>query len=172
MNVHCFELDASRKLKPADPDEALSRWLAGEGTYWIDVDTYQPAELEPWLERLNLPPLLAQQCLKVGEATQIIPLREVAFLEVVVFADTGFTRLASVGVLCLKNLLITLHPQAIDIFEQSRRAFAEFELLESTTSDLLAALLLLKTNEAAKVGRVIRATLDDMDRRMITIPVP
>lgn len=166
MNLSAFEIDETKWLRRLPQEQAESRWRDGDGVYWIDVDGYEPAELKSWLEAFDLPPIIIQRCFKRGAPTQIIPLQKAAYLEVVVYCDETFSRSSSVGIICLKNLLITFHSETIPTFEDVCYQAQGLELRESTTSDLLVALLLLKTDGVASAELAARANVVSIDERL------
>ena len=166
MRVSCFEVKQTGVLQPVQAKEALGRWRAGDGVFWVDIDRYTVTDLKTWLDALDLPHFVEERCLQVGNATQMIPLPEYAFLEITVFSDDQFSKTTNVGVLCLKNFLITLHPEPIHNIETMRRSNDELELKDSSTSGLLNVLLLVQANEAATAVRAVRDAVVDMDKRL------
>ena len=166
MRVTCFELKQTGALEPVDAEEATARWRAGDGAFWVDIDSYQAAHLEIWLDAFDLPPFVTERCLDIGKSTQMIPLPEYAFLEITVFSDDELSSLTNVGMLCLKNFLITLHPEPIHNVEKIHRSIDELKLKDVSTSGLLNVLLLIQANEAATAARAVQASLIAMDERM------
>ena len=166
MRVSCFELKQTGVLQPVDVEEALGRWRAGDGAFWVDIESYTATDLEKWLDALDLPHFAEERCLEVGNATQIIPLPEYAFLEIKVFSDDQFSKTTNVGALCLKNFLITLHRDPIHNIERRRRSIDDLKLKDFSTSGLLSVLLLIQANEAATAGRAVRTAVIAMDKRM------
>ncbi|MEM9281519.1 MAG: CorA family divalent cation transporter [Verrucomicrobiota bacterium] len=166
MKLHCSEILASGKLKPTDSDAALDRWRSGKGNFWFDIESYQRAELDSWLEPLALPEIMAQRCRSVGDSTQIIALPQALFLEVMAYSDPQDSALGNVGVICLKNLLITLNPKSVHAIVKSRDIADALQMKKGTTADLLVSMLLIKIDQATVSARTIRATLNDLDDRM------
>ncbi len=166
MKVSGFELKQTGVLEPVDAAEAAARWRAGDGAFWVDIDSYRAADLEAWLDAFDLPLFVTERCLDIGKATQMIPLPEYAFLEITVFSDDELSSLTNVGMLCLKNFLITLHPEPIHNVEKIHRSIDELKLKDVSTSGLLNVLLLIQANEAATAARAVQASLIAMDERM------
>ena len=166
MKFNCFELKQTGVLQPVKAEEALGRWRAGDGAFWVDIASYTATDLEKWLDALDVPHFAEERCLEIGNATQMIPLPEYAFLEITVFSDDQFSKTTNVGALCLKNFLITLHPEPIHSIETQCRSTDELELKDISTSGLLNVLLLVQANEAATAVRAVRDTVDAMDKRL------
>jgi magnesium transporter len=166
MRVSCFELKKTGVLQPVDAEEASGRWRAGDGAFWVDIESYQAADLKKWLDALDLPPFVTERCLDIGNSTQMIPLPEYAFLEITVFSDDELSSLTNVGMICLKNFLITLHPEPIHNIKKILRSIDELKLKDISTSGLLSVLLLIQANEAATAARAVQASLSAIDERM------
>jgi hypothetical protein len=140
-------------LQPVNAEEVSGRWRAGDGAFWVDLDSYEVAQLKEWLDALDLPRFIKERCLDIGKSTQMVLLPEYAFLEITVFSDDELSSLTNVGMLCLKNLLITLHPEPIHNLEKVHRSIDELKLKDISTSGLLNILLLIQANEAAAAAR-------------------
>jgi len=166
MKVSCFELKQTGVLEPVDAEEAAASWRVGDGAFWVNLDSYQTADLEAWLDTFDLRPFVTERCLDIGKATQMIPLPEYVFLEITVFSDDELSSRTNVGMLCLKNFLITLHPEPIHNIEKIHRSIDELKLKDISTSGLLNVLLLIQANEAATAARAVQASLIAMDERM------
>ena len=166
MRVSCFELKQIGVLQPVEAGEALGRWRADDGAFWVDIGSYQAADLEKWLDAFDLCPFLTERCLDIGNSTQMIPLPEYAFLEITVFSDDELSSLTNVGMICLKNFLITLHPEPIHNIEKIHRSIDELKLKDISTSGLLNVLLLIQANGAATAARAVQASLIAIDERM------
>ena len=166
MRVSCFELKQTGVLQPVDAEEASGRWRAGDGAFWVDIESYQAADLKKWLDDFDLCPFVTERCLDIGNSTQMIPLPEYAFLEITVFSDDELSSLTNVGMICLKNFLITLHPEPIHNIEKILRSIDELKLKDISTSGLLNVLLLIQANEAATAARAVQASLSAIDERM------
>jgi magnesium transporter len=166
MKISCFELKQTGVLQPVNAEEVSGRWRAGDGAFWVDLDSYEVAQLKEWLDALDLPRFIKERCLDIGKSTQMVLLPEYAFLEITVFSDDELSSLTNVGMLCLKNLLITLHPEPIHNLEKVHRSIDELKLKDISTSGLLNILLLIQANEAAAAARAVQASLTAMDKRM------
>ena len=92
MRVRCFEIKQTGGLEPVEAKEATDRWRAGDGAFWIDVDSYQAADLRELLAAFDLSSLAKERCLDIGKATHIVPLPDYAFLEITVFSDNQFSQ--------------------------------------------------------------------------------
>ncbi len=166
MKTSCFELKQTGVLQPVNAEEVSGRWRAGDGAFWVDLDSYEVAQLKEWLDALDLPRFIKERCLDIGKSTQMVLLPEYAFLEITVFSDDELSSLTNVGMLCLKNVLITLHPEPIHNLEKVHRSIDELKLKDISTSGLLNILLLIQANEAAAAARAVQASLTAMDKRM------
>ena len=170
MRFSCFELMKTGALESLDVAEATKRWSAGDGAFWIDLDSYDAKELEKWLDGLDLRPFIKKRCLEIGKSTRLSLLSDCAYLEITVFSGDDNWNATDLGALCLNNLLITFHPHPIHNIDEIQRSIDELQLEDVSTSGLLIVLLLLHADKTALATRANRETVNAMDKRMDSDP--
>lgn len=166
MEAVCFELAESGRLTEVAIDDAQRRWHAGDGAFWIDVKECSRADLKAMLDELDLGELLKRRLLRVGNATSILSLRDVTFAEWAVFADEACSRRAQVAALCVKNLLITLQTEPIEVPAETQQSLDLSELGPLSPATVLCTLLLMHGARTGLAARTLRNRLLDLDRRM------
>ena len=63
MKVSCYQLDAGRTLAATSKAEALDRWRAGDGMFWLDLSEYDRESLEGLLDEVGVTRTSAARCL-------------------------------------------------------------------------------------------------------------
>jgi Mg2+ and Co2+ transporter CorA len=164
MDATCFELTESGGLREVETADALQRWRAGDGSFWVDVKESSEPELEAMLDELKLGELLKRRLLRVGRGTSLIALRDVTFAEWTAFADEAHSRRAHVAALCLENLLVTLQTEAIEAPVEQSLDLSELGPVSLAT--VLCSLLFQQVTRTARAARELRDQLVELDQRM------
>ena len=166
MDAACFELTKSGQLTAVETADAMERWRAGDGTFWIDVKECSTADLETMLDRLGVEGLLRRRALRLGNGTSIVALRDVAFAEWAVYADEACSRRAYVAALSLKDLLLTLQPEPIETPTVTHQSLDLSELGPLSTATVLCWSLFWQAARTAREARALRGRLIELDQRM------
>ena len=167
MIIHCYRItDDSDKMLELSKD-FLEPWKQGEGSYWVDIHSYETDELEIWLGKLNLSSLAMQCCLETRHTTRFIPLREAVFFEFPVYSRDEASELGHLSFLCIQNLVVTLHSALLTSLDNAIKGLNnEVNLREPTTSALVCLLLLLESDKVLRISETLKKAVFDLDERM------
>ena len=166
MESSCFELAEGGNLVDLQPGHALARWRAGEGAFWMDVQGFDTAELEALLDELGVTGFLRQGCLRAGKVTAAISLPKGTLAEWAVFSDRACTQRAQFTVLCLRDLLVTMHVEPLEYSEDLPGEIDQLELTQLSTSSVLFAILMQQATMTTHAARGIRDRLLELGERM------
>ena len=166
MSIHAYQLADGGHLRQVTAEDALSRWKAGEGAFWIDAGPFDRSSLEPLLDALGVGEFLKTRCFRVGRSTIVLAVPNATFATVPLFADAARTRRTYGAALCLPQLLLTFRAEPVDDAERIHQRIDELELDGSDTSSLLCAFLIKRAAAAASVAREIRDELAVLGERM------
>ena len=166
MKVSCYQLDAGRTLAATSKVEALDRWRAGDGVFWMDVSEYDRESLEGLLEEIGATGFLRQRCLQRVRGTSALALPQGTFAEWVMFLDRKCTKRGHASALCLEHLLVTMHAEPIEGTPDMNRAVGFLELERITTAGVLCAILLRHGARTARTTRAIRDRLLELGQLM------
>lgn len=167
MIINYYRLidDSEKALERTE--EFLESWQQDEESFWVDIHSYRTDELEAWLDNLNLSDLAMQCCLEAGEATRLIPLHEEVFFEFTVYAEDALSDIVNLAFLCIRNLVITLHPAPIPNLDGVIKTLtSELTLTQPTTSALVCLLMLFESAKNLRISEVLKKTVFDLDERM------
>jgi len=166
MKVSCYQLDAGRSLVATSKAEALDRWRAGDGTFWLDVSEYDRESLEGLLDEVGATGFLRRRCLRQARGTSAFALPEGTFAEWVMFLDRQCTKRGHASALCLENLLVTMHVEPIEGAQDMNRVVGLLELDRVSTAGVLCAILSRHGARTARATRAIRDRLLELGQLM------
>ena len=166
MKVSCYQLDASRTLAPTSKTEALQRWRAGDGVFWLDVSDYDRESLERLLDEVGVTGFLRQRCLQDGRGTTAVALSKGTFAEWAMFLDRQCTKRGHASALCLENLLVSMHAEPVEGTQDMDRAIGFLGLERVSTAGVLCAILLRHGARTARTTRAIRDRLLELGQLM------
>jgi len=166
MKVSCYRLDAGPTLAATSKVEALDRWRAGDGAFWLDVSEYDRESLEGLLEEVGATGFLRERCLEQARGTSAFSLHEGTFAEWTMFLDRQCTKRGHASALCLENLLVTMHAEPIEGTQDMNRAVGFLELERVSTAGVLCAILLRHGARTAGTTRAIRDRLLELGQLM------
>ena len=166
MKVSCYQLDAGRTLAATSKAEALDRWRAGDGMFWLDLSEYDRESLEGLLDEVGVTGFLRQRCLQRMRGTSAFTLPQGTFAEWVMFLDRQCTKRGHASALCLENLLVTMHAEAIEGTQDMNHAIGFLELERVSTAGVLCAILLRHGARTARTTRAIRDRLLELGQLM------
>lgn len=165
-----YEILPEGRLRAIAVDDLIERWKAGDGQFWLDLWVDEAGDLDVWLDRINAPPFARSLARDIGKTTQIIALPDFAFLEVIATYDLDDPNVGDIGFLCLKDLLVTMHPHRVEHLGDPKEMIADFNIRNLTTSGLLLAILLVYAQRDSQSTRTLRNDLIAMDEAMDADP--
>lgn len=166
MSVSAYQLTDGRTVEELPFDEAMSRWKAGDGAFWIDAGSAERASLEQVLDELEVSEFLKARSLQVGRSTIVLTVPNATFATLPLYADRAKTRRVYGAAVCLPQLLLTFRAESEGEQEQYLPRIEELELEDGTTSSLLAALLVRRVAATAAVAREVRDRLGELAEQM------
>lgn len=114
MIIKSFQINEASQLTPIASEQAVEMSQKTDARIWIDVQDFEPAELETWLDTLGIGDLSRRLCLEARDRSGFYPLKKEIFLVIPVLADTGNkSDVDYLALLCRENLLLTLHQKSI-----------------------------------------------------------
>jgi magnesium transporter len=169
--INSFQITEDLRLQPIDSEEAVEATGSSDARIWIDLQDFEPGELEDCLDRLEFTRLSKQLCLEARDRSGFYPLKN-EILVVIPFlsVNPGNKReLDYVALLCAEHLLVTAHCTSI-LTPQRRAEIQESHewLAERSISALVSALMndlsLESLDSTTEVKRAILALEEKMDR--------
>jgi magnesium transporter len=144
MIATSFELNDSLRLVPSDPEKAVEACQTGDTKVWLDLQGFEPSELEAWLDRLAVRDLARRLCLEGSDRSGFYPLESELFLVVAVPTDTAVMREVDyLAFLCRDNLLLTLHRNPVLSLQQFAESLVSDAWLRTQTiAGLLSAMMI------------------------------
>jgi Mg2+ and Co2+ transporter CorA len=163
MKVSAYKISKAGEAQTLDPKTCVEQRLHEDGACWIDIAAFKPDELSEWLKPLDLSPLAMKCCRDAGSSTRVVPMGDELFCEFSALVDDTKLGRTAVSILCVGNLVLTLHQ---DPPENLLSKLAELrELRLEPTAGALVALLLM--GQSSRLGRAVQtviagvATIDD-----------
>lgn len=169
MKISCYRIAEDAQLAATPAEAVLESWKQGEGQYWIDIQAYQPHELEEWLSNLNLSELAIRCCVAPTFTSRVIPLDDTVFFEFPVYAaPSGRNPQAHhISFLCLQNLVITISADPyMNAGHPDQGLTFEMTLAKATTSALVCVLLASESAGVAQLVEGLKAAVFERDERM------
>ena len=166
MEMTCFELRDDGRLLHTDISEALDRWRCGDGRFWVNLEASELEERAWVLDQISLRGLLRRRCLEVGEGSAVVALPDGTFAEWPVFTDQACSSRAQVAVLCVENLLLSMHSEPIDEAIHLPSSEDVEGLHPASTSSLLCALLTRQSSVTTRSARMLRDRVIELGQRM------
>ena len=170
MLIQSLQIDAALRLTPLEPEAIADAVQNPDGVVWIDLQDFESADLEPWLEQLGFVGLAHQLCLTARERPGFYPLKRELFFVIPVLVDSKDQSEAEyVCLLCRENLLLTLHRgPLLSRMRRDRGQFSESWLADRSIPSLVAAHLIEQS--LATYQRVVQIrgevyALDDQAHR-------
>ncbi|TWT81300.1 Magnesium transport protein CorA [Planctomycetes bacterium CA13] len=171
MIINSFQITEDLQLQPLDSEEAVKATGSSGARTWIDLQDFEPDELEDWLDRLECKRLSKQLCLEARDRSGFYPLKN-EILVVIPFlsAHTGDKHEVDyLALLCREHLLVTAHRTSI--MTPQRRAEIQDShewLAERSISALVSALMndlsLESVDSTTELKKTILALEERMDR--------
>jgi len=118
------------------PDQLAHTWAQTSDEVWIDIQASHPNDFRVFLEKLDLHPLIAEDCLDPHRSSRFSSYESSLHFEVPVFSTDPVDDYLSV--ICLPRVLITIRTSPISEVERLSQDHDEQVVLnEGTKSALL-----------------------------------
>ena len=166
MKSSAVRITAGGQLVPCDVEQALAGSREGSATYWISVTGYEVAELDAWLEPLNLTTFARNRLLNQGEITKVVSVGTGIILDLRVLPPAPTTAPRQVALLRLENLVVQFDPEPWTEAPALESRIRDFELMEASSTGLLLSVLLLEAKRVSQDVRGIRSDVFELDERM------
>ena len=176
MIINSFQINEALQLTPLTTEEVTEARKSSDARIWIDLQDFEPNELEEWLDRLEFKRLSRQLCLEARDRSGFYPLKN-EILVVIPFlsANTGDKHeMDYLALLCRENLLVTAHRTSI-LTPQRRAEIQESHewLADRSISALVSAVMNDLSQECvdstAELKRLIVVLEERMDRDPNTV---
>ena len=125
---------------PCRPSGLLNNWPTTTDEVWIDIQAPHPNDFRPFLEQLNLHPLIMEDCLDPYRSSRFSSFEKSLHFEFSVF--TGKAVDDYLSVVCIPRMLITIRTTQMPAFDGLLRDLeSQMQLNAGTKSALLHAIL-------------------------------
>jgi len=168
MIASCHQIDDTLKLKPVPAEGAAEECQRPEARIWIDLQDFEPGELEVWLDKLGVRDLSRQLCLEALARSGFYPLKNEIFLVVRIKTKSQNTGEADhIAFLCRENLLLTLHQKPISRLEKlAMEQASEDWLSERSIAGFVSALMIALSIECLQYTADLRTSMLALQERM------
>jgi magnesium transporter len=166
--VNCFQIDEALQLMPLAPGSVTEACQDSDARIWLDLQAFEPPELEEWLDKLGVMGLSRQLCLEARNRPGFYPLKREIFLVIpVLTASAGPREVVHVGFLCRQNLMLTLHGSSI-LKPEQLAALQESEawLPERSIAGLVSAVMLDFSVGSLRHTAELKSSILALERRM------
>lgn len=168
MLARVVALDDALQLIPIAAERAEEELSKPDARVWVDLHGPNPAELEAWLDRLEVAGLTRRLCVEARDHPGSYPLRQEMLLVLPVLADVdGQPGVDYVGFVCRETLLLTLHrlrvvtPERIAALDD-----AKAWLPERSIAGLVSALLVELSQDALRRTAGLRTRILGLEEQM------
>jgi magnesium transporter len=166
QQLRCYRIDAGRRRLVAVTSDRLSEeWPGTSNEIWIDIQAAHPDEFRAFLEKLDLHPLIMEDCLDPYRSSRFSSYDTSLHFEFPVFSSDFVDDYLSV--ICVPRLLITIRTKQIPAVDSLLQDLdKQAQLNEGTKSALLYALLDLLGDHLVHAARNARDEIRRMSRTM------
>ena len=165
LNSYRIIDDSARALDQTK--EFLESWQQGKGSYWVDIQAYEPDELEAWLSTFHLPAFFTQFFHSSGQTTRFIQLPDAVFFEFPVNTGDVTSEIGHLSFLCMQNLLVTMHHAPLEGLDNLiKELTTEVPLLPPTTSALLCLLSMSESAMSLRRSETLKKAVFNLDKRI------
>ncbi len=169
MIVTAYQIKDTLDIEPLTQREAANACKGDDARVWLDLQGFDPSELEPWLDELGVAGLARQLCLEAREHAGFYPLREEIFMVIPLLIDTkGSREVDCLALLCRQNLLLTLHQRPIPEF--SRTEDARSWLSGLSIAALVSAMMIELSQVCLRQAGELKNAVVALEERMETEP--
>ena len=170
MIINSFQINETSQLTPLAPEQAAEASQKADARIWLDLQDFEPDELEAWLDTLGIDDLSRRLCLEARDRAGFYPLKKEIFLVIPVLADTeNKSDVDYLALLCRENLLLTLHRKSIMSLKnltslQDSDAWLSERSIAGLASAMMIDLSLGFLQHTAELRESVRALDERMDR--------
>lgn len=121
MNINCLEIDEQLNLRPYPADLAVAAAKNGDTAVWLNLGDCQAEEdIGKWLDDLSVSALSRHLLTTPHNRSGFYPLKnELLFVTPYIPITPDSSEIVFVSFLCMKNILITLHPKSFSKLHHS-----------------------------------------------------
>jgi Mg2+ and Co2+ transporter CorA len=168
MKIQCYRIAEQRHLESVDTETALEAIPAGESPLWMDIEASGKEAFDEVLSKIELNPVIAQCCRDAGGRPRAIPTTDAIFFEFPVYIGESASDTTSLSILCLRNLMVTIHPEPIEALEALAKNLESTSPLlpVSSISTLILSLLLQQSDDNLDRSLEARRRIDKLDETM------
>ena len=172
MVVNCYQISDELQLIPSDYDSAVKAVQKQNKNIWIDIQGAERAELEEYLDMLEVQALARQLCLEARDRPGFYPMNNLTFLVLpVLAADADFHAVEHVAFLARKNLLLTLRDVRATRLQRTINLQDSAEWLpDGSVVGLFSAFMIVLSLESLNRTSDLRDTIMTLEQRMETQP--
>jgi magnesium transporter len=168
MTVYCFQISDEPQLTPCDYESAVHAARKPDANIWIDIRSFETAELEEKLDDLEVKGLARRLCLEAHDRPGFYPMSMLTFLVIPVLAATGdFHEVEHVAFLARKNLLLTLRNTRATSLQRTVTPQESADWLpDGSVAGLVAAFMIVLSLESLQRTAELRDTIRTLEERM------
>lgn len=168
MKVSSFEVNEARQLVPISTECVEASLEEEEARVWIDLQAFEPEELEDWLGRLGVEDLPRQLCLEARDRPGFYPLASEILMVFPVLGDDDFaSETDHVAFLCREDLLLTMHQRPVlerEMVEDLARS--QSWLSSRSVAGLVSAIVMDLSLSCLRRTADLRAAIISLEDRM------
>jgi magnesium transporter len=168
--LRCLRIDPDRRRLVGVPLEQISEaWTGSSNEVWIDIQASRPNKFKAFLEKLDLHPLIMEDCLDPYRSSRFSSFDTSLHFEVPVVTSDSVDHYLSV--ICLPRILITIRTtQVPEVDRLLESLHQQAPLNEGTKSALLYAILDALTDRFVQAAATARVKIRQMSRSMDAEP--
>lgn len=167
MKTQCQRIEEEHLVTVA-PESVREALRTGKAPLWLDTEATGEEAFEEWLSTVGLNPVIARCCRKAGDQPRAVPTKDAIFFEFPVYTGQGLSDITSLSVLCLENLMVTIHPAPIEslgTLTENLRSPSPL-LPVNTISDLVCLLLIQQSDLNLARSLQTRSRVGTLDATM------
>jgi magnesium transporter len=117
MKIQCYRVAEQGHLEPVEVESALGVIRAGDVPLWMDFEATGKEAFDEFLSTVELDSVMAHCCQDAGERSRVIPTKDAIYIELPAYTGGKASDITSLSVLCLKSLMVTIHPAPVEWLE-------------------------------------------------------
>jgi magnesium transporter len=168
MKIQCYRLGEQRHLEPVDVESVREATRTSDVPLWMDFEATGKEAFDEFLSTVELNSVMVRCCQDAGERARVIPTRDAIYIEFPVYTCDKPAETTSLSVLCLANLLVTIHPAPVEkleaLAESLKRPSSLFPV--RSISALLCALLIHQSDANLDRALAVHRRVDELDTTM------
>jgi magnesium transporter len=169
MITNCFQINEALQLMPVITERVVHELQRPEARIWIDLQAFEPGELEEWMDKLDVRGLSRRLCEEAGDRSGFYPLKQEIVMVIPTLADTETPEeVKYFTLLCREHLLLTLHPKSLmnpqQIIEEIKDS--EYWLPERSIAGLVSAIMIDRSLNGLRQTTNLRDSIGILEERM------